>query len=133
MTLADINHGAEDFYCGLLNLIYGFNLKNINININIIINININIINNNAAAIQSLLRSFVRPGKGTPWQAQGKAPPDASRVHQSSRLGHVPKNPRLKSQYFGAGGISQDGLTRLSPKINASSSSSASETGSNFW
>lgn len=43
------------------------------------------------------------------------------------------KNLRLKSQYFGVGGISQDGLTRLSPKINASSSSSASETGSNFW
>jgi hypothetical protein len=39
IALTDINHGAEDFYCGLLNLIYGFKLKNINI------------INNNAAAI----------------------------------------------------------------------------------
>ncbi|AGN81559.1 SMEK domain-containing protein [Pseudomonas sp. GD03651] len=39
MALTDINHGAEDFYCGLLNLIYGLKLKNINI------------INNNAAAI----------------------------------------------------------------------------------
>ena len=31
ITLTDINHGAEDFYCGLLNLVYGYNLKNINI------------------------------------------------------------------------------------------------------
>jgi hypothetical protein len=31
ISLTDINHGAEDFYCGLLNLVYGYNLKNINI------------------------------------------------------------------------------------------------------
>ncbi|AUY09419.1 SMEK domain-containing protein [Aeromonas sp. ASNIH2] len=31
VSLTDINHGAEDFYCGLLNLVYGYNLKNINI------------------------------------------------------------------------------------------------------
>ncbi|KTC12186.1 hypothetical protein AO390_17890 [Pseudomonas marginalis ICMP 11289] len=31
LSLTDINHGAEDFYCGLLNLVYGYNLKNINI------------------------------------------------------------------------------------------------------
>ncbi|NWN64192.1 SMEK domain-containing protein, partial [Pseudomonas allii] len=31
LSLTDINHGAEDFYCGLLNLIYGYSLKNINI------------------------------------------------------------------------------------------------------
>ncbi len=30
LSLTDINHGAEDFYCGLLNLVYGYNLKNIN-------------------------------------------------------------------------------------------------------
>lgn len=39
LALTDINHGAEDFYCGLLNLIYGLELKNINV------------INNNAVAI----------------------------------------------------------------------------------
>lgn len=39
LSLTDINHGAEDFYCGLLNLIYGLKLKNINI------------IDNNSAAI----------------------------------------------------------------------------------
>lgn len=31
LNLTDINRGAEDFYCGLLNLVYGYNLKNINI------------------------------------------------------------------------------------------------------
>ncbi|MGY4823371.1 SMEK domain-containing protein [Stutzerimonas chloritidismutans] len=31
LSLTDINHGAEDFYCGLLNLVYGYSLKNINI------------------------------------------------------------------------------------------------------
>lgn len=31
ISLTDINHGAEDFYCGLLNLVYGYNLRNINI------------------------------------------------------------------------------------------------------
>ncbi|MFA9440825.1 SMEK domain-containing protein [Uliginosibacterium sp. sgz301328] len=31
LSLTDINHGAEDFYCGLLNLVYGYNLININI------------------------------------------------------------------------------------------------------
>ncbi|MFQ2377535.1 SMEK domain-containing protein [Aeromonas caviae] len=31
LSLTDINHAAEDFYCGLLNLVYGYNLKNINI------------------------------------------------------------------------------------------------------
>lgn len=31
LSFTDINHGAEDFYCGLLNLVYGYGLKNINI------------------------------------------------------------------------------------------------------
>lgn len=31
LSLTDINHGAEDFYCGLLNLVYGYSLSNINI------------------------------------------------------------------------------------------------------
>lgn len=31
LSLTDINHGAEDFYCGLLNLVFGYSLKNINI------------------------------------------------------------------------------------------------------
>lgn len=31
LSLTDINHGAEDFYSGLLNLVYGYNLKNINV------------------------------------------------------------------------------------------------------
>ena len=31
LSLTDINHAAEDFYCGLLNLVYDYNLKNINI------------------------------------------------------------------------------------------------------
>jgi hypothetical protein len=31
LSLTDINHGAEDFYCGLLNLTYGYSLGNINI------------------------------------------------------------------------------------------------------
>lgn len=31
LNLTDINHGAEDFYCGLLNLAYGYSLKNVNI------------------------------------------------------------------------------------------------------
>jgi len=31
LSFTDINHGAEDFYCGLLNLVYGYSLKNINI------------------------------------------------------------------------------------------------------
>lgn len=31
LNLTDINHGAEDFYCGLLNLVYGYSLANINI------------------------------------------------------------------------------------------------------
>lgn len=31
LSLTDINHGAEDFYCGLLNLVYGYSLGNINI------------------------------------------------------------------------------------------------------
>jgi len=30
LNLTDINRGAEDFYCGLLNLVYGYSLKNIN-------------------------------------------------------------------------------------------------------
>lgn len=32
LSLTDINRGAEDFYCGLLNLVYGYKLINININ-----------------------------------------------------------------------------------------------------
>ncbi|MDJ0898511.1 MAG: SMEK domain-containing protein [Xenococcus sp. MO_188.B8] len=39
INLTDINNNAEDFYCGLLNLIFGYNL------------VNINITNQNAAAI----------------------------------------------------------------------------------
>ncbi|HHQ6565230.1 TPA: SMEK domain-containing protein [Serratia fonticola] len=31
LSLTDINKGAEDFYCGLLNFAYGYKLKNINI------------------------------------------------------------------------------------------------------
>lgn len=31
LSLTDINHGAESFYCGLLNLVYGYTLANINI------------------------------------------------------------------------------------------------------
>lgn len=31
LSLTDINHAAEDFYSGLLNLVYGYNLKNINV------------------------------------------------------------------------------------------------------
>lgn len=31
LSLTDINRNAEDFYCGLLNLAYGYKLKNINI------------------------------------------------------------------------------------------------------
>ncbi|HDC4682858.1 SMEK domain-containing protein [Enterobacter cloacae subsp. cloacae] len=31
LSLTDINKGAEDFYCGLLNIAYGYKLKNINI------------------------------------------------------------------------------------------------------